>query len=991
MSSARRIALPFAIIFSLLLVGCGGGDSDPAADDVSAGGGAASAKCENLSWNVASAEPLDAISVNGVPDDMTELYAVVKDGATDAESITFVERQQDGSVSVLAPLNPSGSPDGGDVEIIITSGDTQCPAETISLKPLPPAAADVTQTFADKLSTYQGLVYADLGVTADEIRNLTIGSFSADLIPLYLAQGAIDALNDYLADGSTQLSAEQLDLINRLLDKGDVNSDMQSLIDNHVPFSASSGLLAGKPSLPTSTGAALRTAQQSNGSCDSLPANTLGAIEISSAEALSEYMSAQQDADIAINGKYTQQITQTTGYMATAVGIVSAPVGIVAGLGLYAHSMVNGYRANLYPSKFVSLDFQLTENGQLPEDYMDSRGPGVLPRWENADAKVVNNGWNLSKPAFDTLLQAAGVLGAGSAAISEAITGKAASTAVGIADAIGSTGFSEIGSYLDSKGLSSDCLQIPSKTWGPIDVTDEPWVEPVYHGFSVEELGHQTFKPVGLGSTTLELKVISSKFGNKTFSQEKDINILSKAVVLTASAYRADPDDSVSFTATIANSRFPEVAPTWSFTGGTEQSRSSSNGQHTLNLQMPSDEASFPVKVTAESQTMVLPEGGNPRKGEVEVKSTKIELAPQQVCLKVGETRDFSALLSGGGDATLNWSVSGGSLSTSATSAAPHTVTYSATTEGDFTIKAALSTDAKIFDEATVNVGACVDMYVWGAAVASIDAPNDECAEPALDNTAFEEKLVLDEPPIPPARPANTWQGRVETLTASLGQTYTGSLSEGGGQCKVYNASASTDADITYGSDKSGQATLDQTVSYEYNCEEDAEGDTGCSFANSAAGGWSVMHYVDIENTVAYRYKANINCSATSSDSGYAQFQHAMKFSVIFSRFLNQQGEAVDANYCSLSNDCSAQEVVLPIAETLNCMEGGSINIDQVINLRGPANAGQKDLVVAGMIMTPDATAIDITDPSKLAEYQKVGPHNASMNFSAKVSFIPAN
>ena len=982
MATFRSMVITFSLFISILLVVSCGGSSDTENNVITA------SKCDNLTWSVNTAEPLDTLSVSGIPPEMTGLYAVVNDSPSTSESITFAERQPDGTVNVIAPIHPTGNLDGGDAAIVITDGVIKCTSQSFAIKPLPEASSSaIGQDFLDNLTTYQGLVYADLGLTAETVRSLQVGSYSADLIPLYMAQKYLDALGSYLESGSVLLSATELDMINRLLEKGGVNVELQNIINSYISFSSGANVLASKTiASRAQIGAkANRTAQLSSDSCSQLPTNALGEIIIGNAAELSQYMIAQKDADIAINGASTKQISSTTGYMAAAAGVVSAPVGVVAGFGLYAHSLVQGYRTNTYPSKFTSLDFDITEGGRIAEDYMDPRGPGVYPRWENAVVDAASNGWNLTKPAFDTVLQIAGVAGA--------VFGDAVTVADDVAGAIDGVAWGELANYLESEGLQSDCLQIPAKTWGPVDVTDDQWTDNHYSFGSVEELGHQTFKPVNTGSTTLEVKVDSSKFGFRNINKEKEVTVPQKNVLVSPSVYRADPNDVVTFTASIADTRFPEVEPVWSYNAGTELNKYSIGDQHTLELKMPADAAAFPVKVVAESQTLTLPVGANPRKGEAEIKSTAIELSPQQICLNVGQSADFTATLSDTSQATVNWTASAGSVSASSTSTAPHTVSFSATTEGNYTVRATLSTDADTFDEAIVNVGPCVDMYISGAAVSSISAPLDECANPPLVNQDFEERLILieDELPIPPARPGNTWQGREEHLLTTLGQAYTGSLSHGDpAQCKVFTAQSDTQSDITFGSDQFGMASLNESVSYQYNCVSDAENDTSCSAASSATFGWSVMHYVDLEAASSYRFKADISCTAASTDSGYALYLNALKLNVIFLRYLNQAGEPVDANNCNSTNDCSQDEIVLPISGTLNCMNGESIHVDQLIPFRAPPVNGQTDLIVVTTILSPDITTIDFTDPAVAAEYQTVGAHTATMDLSAAVSMKPA-
>lgn len=149
------------------------------------------------------------------------------------------------------------------------------------------------------------------------------------------------------------------------------------------------------------------------------------------------------------------------------------------------------------------------------------------------------------------------------------------------------------------------------------------------------------------------------------------------------------------------------------------------------------------------------------------------------------------------------------------------------------------------------------------------------------------------------------------------------------------------------------------------------------------------MHYVDVEAASSYRYKADIGCTASSSDSRYSIYLSNLTLRVLFMRYLNQAGDPVDANNCSASNDCTQDEIILPLADTLNCMDDDIIQIDQLIPFRAPASNGQKDLIVVTTILSPDVAAVDLTNPAVLEEYQTAGTHTATMGLSAEVSLKP--
>ena len=136
MAALRSTLIPFSLFFSIfLVVSCGGGSGSTDNKVFTA------SECDTLTWSASSAEPLERVSVSGIPSKMTELYAEVNDSLSTSKSITFAERQEDGAVSVIAPIHPTGNLIGGEATIVITDGVIRCTPEAFSIKPLAEASS----------------------------------------------------------------------------------------------------------------------------------------------------------------------------------------------------------------------------------------------------------------------------------------------------------------------------------------------------------------------------------------------------------------------------------------------------------------------------------------------------------------------------------------------------------------------------------------------------------------------------------------------------------------------------------------------------------------------------------------------------------------------------------------------------------------------------------------------------------------------------------
>jgi hypothetical protein len=978
-------------IFGLLALilgttACGGGGGNSAAEDTAP---AASIDCTNIQLAQRTAAPFDNLQLSGLPDDFGASFVVAS--ADDSTTIGTVSERDGGNLSFLAPPHPVTPTQGGEAALFVDDGSHRCPLGTISILPMPEvldAAAEI-DSFALRLKEYHELTVADYGLTAEQIRNTDPATMSADLVPLFLAQHALDAAIDALSRDTTTLSADERTALAQILAQTTANDILNQLIADHVPSPRPMPVMAARPP-DNVTRVSARTDAVAVGEdldlCAVVPSAGFGAIAINDAATLDSYMTEQFKADLALNGPNTKKMLSGLGYAAAGAGIVSAPVGVAAGFALYAHSMVQGYKANLYPSSLDSLSFNITRDGMLPEDYMDARGPQVLPRWSEATVVASSKGWNLTKPTFDTVLQLTGAFGAAK----DALSGTVKSLGENVAGALDGVAWGELANGLDAIKFQSECLQIPARKFTGIDVSEETWTRSTIGPGSIRKIGHQTFEPVNIGTATIKVETRDGKFGFKVAKQERPVDILGKIVNITPSLKLADPDSLVTLIAQVTNSEFPTVPVEWDSGQAAEVSRESNDINHSILLLTPPSETSFPVHVGASSTTMTLPAGSPPRSATATILAKDIILAPQTICIKPGDQHTFTADVSSLYQGSVNWSVSGGNLSTSTSSAIPHHNTYTApAAEGQYILRASI--DADTFDEANIRVGGCVDMAIYGTAAISVNPPTDQCAAGSADNTGIERELTWETPPKPPALPAAFWRDRSETISDNLadswqiGRNYGDSTTP---QCKLMNLPASASGAITYQGDDNGTATFNMSGNYQYTCDTDPDGDTACSSAGAGDTGVLANYYLPVSDATRYRVQAEINCSGTGTDNHYgAFFAERRMFTVGAIRYLNGTGAEVDGNYCEIEA-CTPDEVTFVPMQTLDCYgTQNSIQIDTTMNLRAPPNENQQDLVILSITLGPDLRGIDV--PQALLEAQSPGQHNGQLNLQATFSVSP--
>lgn len=1011
--TARARLVP--VLFSLLAA-CGGGGSSGGSGDATT----EAIDCSGLTWSATVAEPLDRVSVRGVPEAVTPLFVEV--GTTDdaIQTFTFATRQTDGSVEVVVPIHPSGDPDGGPAVLTVTDGVTRCAAEPFDLAalPEPPAGTDPHGAVAQRLATLVDLQAGSLGLPAEYFDTVAVENLSDWEVPLFLAHRYARAFADPAAAGADSLTDPERELLDRLLAKSGTGSYLQNLIDRfeamptglaRAPDAARRLTEAGRggsdpPQSPMVRMALtlISPARAAAPECASLVNDIVEAPEISDAATLSAYMTEQTDANGKLNGPSTKKVARDLGHVATAAGVVSGAVGVAAGGALYALSIYNQYRTNLYPSEFTSIDFDVEP--RIEEDRMDPSGPGILPRWQNARVHATNRGWNLTRATLQGFLQLASVKVQVAGRLNPQPSG-IAEDVIGLLEGIG---WSELISALGD----SDCLQIQRHVWGPIDITDSMWSDRTWFGDAVTPSGHQTFEPAKIGDSDLRVKPRTDKFGGHGIEEDKTVSIVRKRIVEVSvlPGKVLDPGDTATLSIAVANSSLPQTPPEWTWNAGTEVDRYSVDQTHTLELQTPTNEADFPILVTADAtDTTLTLEPTSPRRLKtIELDSSSLELTPASLCLRPDEVATLTATTAT--DKEVLWTKTGGTLSDSSTisTSGTHEVLYTAPgTEGEYTITATRADNSDIDDTATVSVGPCVDVYVLRGAVAAIDPPPQSSAGdcPAEPNDDKESAEVIDTPPLLPERPAGgPWRDRSEAFVEFFQRDYEGRVwhtpTETGassGECFSFNASALASADLLYSGSSDGEASLSGMVDAEYNVTIDPVTAEVLSSGGTSRAQIEAYHYVEINAPGTYRLKIDLACSLSTTDPGVTLPGSTIEvgdmiLNVALSRLIGTSGDITSLNYCSLRGDCgpSGIGIVSPTGELfggdpvqsradLSCPGDFPLTYTEDFEVLGPVTDGETDTVVIR------STA----DTPHLAGSMEAGTHRGNAAIDYTIQFAP--
>lgn len=662
----RAIAVPLAV---WALAGCGG-----SADEEEA-------PCGAPQLASLSAHPLDEIAIEGIPAHFSGHLAarVTADGAS---SHTLIARQVDGPTVLVAPIHPTGSAAGGQVLLEVVDAEGRvCAPVPFTILPLAPAPG-ATEEVLDLIHGHQERQAGFFGTTIEALRATPLEELPDHLLPLYLAQYALDAPDNpnslrALLDGSAPdldgVSADR-DLLDKLLHHVGLPAALEESLEELDAL-----LAAGEGDLLAMRSATIATAGG--------PTN---AFQLHTEMELARWGRAHVDG---ARGKVVRDTAKLVGL----AGLLPAPqakVGsMIAGSTLFSFTLVTDAMAYLLPSRFSSIEFQ----HDPPTFREDDPNAGT---WYDVRVVAESEGWKLDKAILDTLLQLVNVRGG----YKEWLTAFAPK---GFREALaGHLQNEAVSKAIQVKAGGSGIVTLPPQKTRPIDVTEEPWSFATFHFALKGEEERQRFRldPEWEGDLEAEIEIGTAvdKFGGLPISKSQPFPIAPVTIVAEPRQASVDPGEAVEFTITVL-AYDPSISVRAEH--GSVALEALGEGVWLVRYTAPPTEAGLPdlIVVESESTTGLL---ANPDRGRPSIaipirgSTPWIVVTPQGVCVELGEKEAFQAEVFNLETQDVHWSASAGTITEEGVFTAPDT-------SGPVDITATSVEDESVQGAASIRVGGC--------------------------------------------------------------------------------------------------------------------------------------------------------------------------------------------------------------------------------------------------------------------------------------------
>jgi hypothetical protein len=638
------------LALAALLAGCAGGggggggaplrsyaEFDPASTTPRA--------CDALTLSASSGQPLDRITISGLPPDLGQIAVYLETVAGGVGTLFPTGPVAGGQAEFMVPVGPDANPDGGDVMLTVTNTAEACPAVPFTIDPLPPAAADYPTYMADLASTMQ--VFLDLVAQVLGTDYATLSAADAPpaegLVPIFVAIKAFDAALRSPPDLDTD---EDRELVVRLLTQMDALTVLDNAIADLEQWLADHGSFKVAASPPLKAGARRATDGPAEEGCEVIAPP---AIDIPSTALLSAIMNDPTMADIAdgLDG-----LASAMSGISSVLGVVEAsgPTDVMGVLATAAGTAVE-FAVAAAPSAFTSLSFDaqspIWEDQSTPE-----------PAWGNAQAHVTSTPFSVSGAVADNLLALAGMSPVGGWTVTVITYSYEDEINDALEDVVGPEG--------------PLCVVVPAQGWGPFNVTSSDWTTSEIIGDSIARKTHETYVPAMLGPSELRVSIRPEKFGMATIVANHFVTVEAKTVSISPVSPKVDnPGDPVHLQVSV-NAHLPEGVD---FTPPADVSMDDvthvyqGGGIHTFDFASPSSETLFPAPFRVVSTSPVVPPTDFERADSVNIQLNKgaLEITGERGCITPGETVDLEALLTGFDNPdskTVTWTESAGMTTT---------------------------------------------------------------------------------------------------------------------------------------------------------------------------------------------------------------------------------------------------------------------------------------------------------------------------------------
>lgn len=636
--------------------------------------------------------PLDLLPITGLSGDANDFHMeiVSEDGAVLAGAPVL---DFEGDFFFPLPFHPNGSPDGGQVDIRVADATGQSQLFSMTIQPLAEATttlAEIVSLISENLELYAELMDTDIATLAE----LQWDALEPRHIPLRVVWSILaDPANDNrlaeLAEGRAPAIGE-----------GQLNVVLLERTLNHIGLAE---ILTADHSVLNDLVA--KKALQNKSQIETIE-------ELAAAMTRARSSAARLDPDSAV-----QQVNRDLATAMTILGFIPHPAAQATSAGVgaiqFAYSTARQSLANLLPSQFVELAFQVSN----PFFNEDSEETGT---WSEAQVIATSLGWQLDATVVDGLLTLGGVGSAYSGWMNrfESITSDAWMTT--LRDFLVNNNLKDLVALGDGQ-----VFEIDPELFGPINATGLPWTR----GYSLTEVisitGDQQYIPLEIGTDQLEIRSGEGLYGGAYVETAQTIEVRAITVDLDPNGGRVDnPGDLITLQATVQNADdtglFWNIAPaTWA-----SEPVVQSPGVEIATIMTPLGGDDFPFQITVTSTA-----SGGLRAGSTEQRfdaaiittGSELQVDPSSVCLSEGETFTFSAYLNGEITTDVTWSLASGGGSISASTG---TYTPPGSGQGVAVVVATSTLDDSMQASATARYGTCT--CFWSATVGSAELEGTE-------------------------------------------------------------------------------------------------------------------------------------------------------------------------------------------------------------------------------------------------------------------------
>lgn len=914
----------------------------------------------NLQLSATSGQTLDTLTVQNIPTEFQSvgMYVEARDGSSGY--LAPMTPAENGQAQMSIPIPTDFNPEGELVTLYLTNGSVYCEGMDFSIEALPQASMDHLGEIENTLRGFLEVEARRIGTTYDELLKGDEPD-SAFFIPLYASIQAFEEEKNPINSEEENVTKELKEYFNRYLEKSgfipllknqvaetntwlEINEGKSNLVlENNIKESAVKNSSMSQSLNQISPRKALQQARKNN-QCSSAFNSSL---KIADIHELSNIMSNPTSSNFAA------QLADITAKIVGTASVALPTKGNLTHVGnaVFVTQAVSNIKAALAPSKFAQLSFDV--DSPIYEDRISPK----FGRWSNAQVWAKNKPMNLTATVIEGSVGLAGYLPVGNYAV-------------------GATAWlfgSQLPAVYQHLGKTKEiCLEIPEQQWGPFDIDDSFWFSEIkVIGSAIEKRNPSEYEAKELGAANWYMAMDSSFFGGNSIAWQETVVISEKTVSLTPGiTHVQNLSDVVTLNAAI-NAAEPDkihvkVPPNSTILSQTYNG----NGNHTIEIQTPASETSFPVNITVESISDELPPHTFKREDSARIEldqSIKIEGAGS--CIQPGANLDLTAVLSGfSNPQDITWSVTAGTIiedipDTTATwnvPSAPGTYTVEAKMPKTNTPQSSI-----VEDSVTISVSyQCVKQYL-SAVVETIADGDPDCQGAAVSqedlgyrrehkeliNDGLDKLHMPDVDGLPPFYLYNS--NRVGFSQT----TFSGEERDSNGHCRSYSATA--DVQSSYNVRADGTMDFRILLNGLASCYNDDGWNCPAMKTNA---GFNHYYFVPVEQ----QDKTAIFSFTQKHCSEYA----TQGLTVNVSRYRNYVGHA---NYVDPTDPS-----VSPVSNYEFTCSGLDQTFTRTINI--PAAVSGSDLILIHYTYTPGLT-YNIQNLMKNLEILNVKPNIGAVSY----------